>query len=392
MTSPIAPYITPAGIVVHDYAACLAWLQDQYRSIYGQDVYLDNDSQDGQWIAIQARAFADCNAAAGAVYNAFSPSTAQENGLSSVVKINGLRRRVPSASTCDVTIVGQANITITNGQVTDANNTNTWALPSSVTIPSSGEITVTATCTTLGAVTAGSGTLTRIKTPVYGWQSVTNAAAAVPGQPVERDAALRVRQSQSVAAPSIAVLDGVLASVAGLAGVTRLRGYENPTNDTDANGIPAKNVAILVEGGDVMAIATAIAQRMTPGTPMVGGLSYTIISPRGSSRVVRFARPTAAQIHVALTLKALTGWSTSVQPIIAQAIADYINTLQIGEDVRYFDVSEPAKIIGSPYAKTFKLTAMTLAKNAGSPDTDDLTLAYNEAAIGNPANVTFAVT
>lgn len=366
MASPIAPYITPAGIVVHDFAACLTWLQEQYRSIYGQDVYLGNDSQDGQWLAILARAFADCNAAAGALYNAFSPATARGNGLSSVVKINGLKRRAPSASTCSVTLVGVAGTTITNGQVTDANNRHTWLLPESVQIPDAGEITVTATCATPGAIAAAPGTLTRIKTPVYGWQSVTNDTAALPGQPVETDAALRARQSRSVAGPATTVLESVLAAIGQLPGVARLRGYENNTDATDSNGIPAKSVAIIVDGGDETAIAAAIARRMTPGTAMVGGITHTVISPAGSSRVVRFARPTAAQVHVALTVRALTGWSdTVVQPIIAQAVADYINTLQIGEDVRYFDVAVPAKILASPYASSFSLVAMTIAKGGG---------------------------
>jgi uncharacterized phage protein gp47/JayE len=389
MTSPIAPYITKAGIVVHDYAACLAWLQDQYRSIYGQDIYLGNDSQDGQWIAIQARAYADCNAAAGAVYNAFSPATAQGEGLSSVVKINGIKRALPSSSTCDVTIVGIAGITITNGQITDVNNT-TWLLPASVTIPPAGQITVTATCATPGAIVAAPGTLTKIKTPVYGWQTVTNAAAASVGQPVERDPALRARQSQSVAAPSSTILDGVLAAIAGISGVTRLRGYENNTDVADANGIPAKNVAILVEGGDAFAIGTAMA-KLTPGVPTLGEITQTIISAKGSSRVLKFSRPTQATIGVALTVKALTGWSTSIQPIVAQAVADYINTLRIGENVRYFDVAIPAKIIGSPYASAFSLSAMTLRKNAGAPGTADIPIAYNEVPVCTPANVTFTV-
>ena len=390
MASPIAPVVSATGISAADFATCLAWLQDQYRAIFGADVYLGNDSQDGQFLGVIARALADCNAAAVAVYNARSPTTAQGNGLSSIVKINGLQRAVASASTCDLTIVGVAGTVITNGQTTDSNG-NTWLLPASVTIPSGGSITVTATCATKGAIAAASGTINKIKTPVYGWQTVNNAGAATPGNPVETDAGLRARQSQSVAAPSTTILDGVMASIAGLVGVTRLRGYENNTNATDANGIPSKNVAILVEGGDSIAIAQVIAKKMTPGTPMLGTITNTIISPAGSSRVVNFSRPTAAVIHVALTVKALTGWSTSIQPIIAKAVADFINTLPIGENVRYFDVSTPAKILGSPYASAFSLSAMTIKKNAGAHGTTDLTLAYNEVPTGNTANVTFTV-
>jgi len=65
---------------------------------------------------------------------------------------------------------------------------NQWMLPSSVVIPSGGEITVTATAQNLGAILALPNTVTSIGTPTRGWQSVTNEAAAAPGAPVESDA------------------------------------------------------------------------------------------------------------------------------------------------------------------------------------------------------------
>jgi uncharacterized phage protein gp47/JayE len=391
MVSPVAPTISATGITAPGFSEILAYLKSQYQAIFGADVYLGNDSQDGQFLAIVSQALADCNAAAVAVYNAFSPATAQGNGLSSVVKINGLSRALPSSSSCDVTIVGVAGTAITNGQVTDTNG-NAWSLPPSVTIPTGGSITVTATCAQAGAIAANAATLTKIKTPVYGWQTVSNADPAIPGSPVEADAALRVRQSRSVAAPSITIFEGVMASIASIAGVTRSRGYENATAATDGNGVTARSVAILVEGGNSLTIAQTIAKKITPGTPTVGAISNTIIDASGSSRAVNFARPTNATIHVALTVKALTGWSTDIEPIIAQAIADYLNALPIGQNVHYFDIAVPAKILGSPYASAFSLTAMTLKKNAGSPGTADLTLAYNEVPLGVVGNVTFTVT
>ncbi len=94
------------GITVPAYADILTYLKDAYRTIYGADVYLEPDSQDGQLLAIFAAAINDANAMAAAVYNAFSPATAQGVGLSSVVKINGIARAVASFSTVDVLIVG----------------------------------------------------------------------------------------------------------------------------------------------------------------------------------------------------------------------------------------------------------------------------------------------
>ncbi len=78
-----------------------------YRGIYGQDIYLGADSQDGQFMALLANAIHDCNGQTLSVYNAYSPSTAQGNGLSSVVKINGIRRKSATYSTCDFLCVGQ---------------------------------------------------------------------------------------------------------------------------------------------------------------------------------------------------------------------------------------------------------------------------------------------
>lgn len=39
--------IDEAGIHAPDFPTVLNWLKEQYRAIYGQDVYLENDSQDG---------------------------------------------------------------------------------------------------------------------------------------------------------------------------------------------------------------------------------------------------------------------------------------------------------------------------------------------------------
>ena len=54
--SQISCMVTDTGITAPTYDVILAWYQSQYRAIYGADVVLDNSTQDGQWIAIQAQA------------------------------------------------------------------------------------------------------------------------------------------------------------------------------------------------------------------------------------------------------------------------------------------------------------------------------------------------
>ena len=84
-----------------------------------------------------------------------------------------------------------------------------------------------------GAVAALANTVTGIFTPTQGWQTVNNSNPATLGVAVESDAELRVRQSVSVADPSLTVFEGTVGSVENVTGVTKTMGYENPTNSTD---------------------------------------------------------------------------------------------------------------------------------------------------------------
>jgi uncharacterized phage protein gp47/JayE len=388
--SGLAPTISATGITAGSFSDWLAYLVAQYQAIYGDDVYLGSDSQDGQFIAVLAQALADCCAAAIAVYNSFSPANAQGAGLSSNVKINGLKRLVPTNSTVLLTLVGVANTTITNGQAIDTAG-NVWNLPPSVTIPLSGTINVLATAVAPGAIAAAANTVTGIQTPVYGWQTVNNASPANAGAPVETDAALRVRQSQSVALPSVTIFEGIVAAIEDLPGVTRVKGYENNTGSVDANGIAANTLYFLVEGGVQAAIQNAIFEKITPGIPTKGSISTTITDTVGSTRLIKYDTPTDATITVAITVHGLAGWNTSTEPLIQQAVVNYLNSLPIGSNISYTGMMIPAYLTGTPYFGTFNITALTLKKNAGAAAAADVTINYNEAPIAGLGNVPITV-
>ena len=85
--------IEETGLHLPDYPTVLEDVKARFRGIYGDDLYLGPDSQDGQLCAVFALALHDAYTLAGSVYNAYSPATAQGTGLSRMVKINGLRRK-----------------------------------------------------------------------------------------------------------------------------------------------------------------------------------------------------------------------------------------------------------------------------------------------------------
>jgi len=385
-------YIDATGFHTPDYPTVLDFLKSEYRTIYGNDVYLEADSQDGQWIAVQALAIFDTLQVAQATYNSFSPLSAQKDALSRNVKINGIRRLIASYSQVDLLIVGQPGTTIVNGQAEDS-LTQKWSLPASVVVPVGGSITVTATAAEIGAKTAAANTINKIATPTLGWQTVNNPLAAVEGSPVETDAELRKRQTVSTALPSLSVLEGIVGAVASLAGVSRFRGYENDTGATDANGIPAHSMAIVVEGGDAQAIGEAIAVKKTPGSPTYGTTTVTTYDKYGLPNDINFFRPTVATIGVEVTIDALQGYTTGFAALIAAAVAELLNNLEIGDDVLITKLYVPANLPGNAAGSTFDLTQIRIKKNAGAFGTSNIVLAFNEVAFCNPAvDVTVIVT
>ncbi|MDN7761140.1 baseplate J/gp47 family protein [Burkholderia cepacia] len=314
------------------------------------------------------------------------------DALSSNVKINGIARKVASYSSADLVLIGQAGKTITNSAAKDTNGVQ-WMLPATVTIPPSGTITVTATCATIGDVSARAGTINQIATPALGWQSVTNPADAAEGAPVEKDPVLRQRQTVSTALPSLTVLDGIVGAVANVPGVTRYVAYENDTSATDANGIPSHSISLVVEGGDATAIANAIAAKKTPGAGTFGTTSIVVADIYGRPITISFFRPTGAPIGATVTIRALGGYTTQAGQQIQQAVSDYINGVQIGGglsgSVEWGDALTAANSVGG--GVTFKLSGLTLTgpRGAGTPD---VALLFNEAASCTPANVTLVVT
>lgn len=375
-------YIDDTGYHFADYTEYLAWLQAEYRAIYGADVYLEADSQDGQFLAVLAKAFYDTAALGASVYNSFSPATAQGAGLARVVKINGLTKRVASHSTADLTIVGQAGTVITGGIATDALDQK-WLIPTT-TIPGGGSVVATAVAENEGDVAAAANTITTIFTPTRGWQTVNNPAEATPGAPVESDAELRVRQAISTANPSLTVLDGTVGGVANLAGVTKVRGYENDTGAPDGNGIPAHNISVVVVGGDDVEIAEEILLHKTPGTGTFGDVTELVYDAHGMPVNIEFNRAVTASVQVEITVSVDPAWSNDYITLIQEAVAAVINAGAIGTDVLITKLYAPAYLNGSVPGQSYDVSTLEIGKNGGGLSPANVVLAYNENPVCDP--------
>lgn len=381
----LSAVVSATGITAPSYAGILASLRTSFRAIYGNDVYIDADSQDGQLLALFALAISDANDTAIAVYNSFSPATATGAALSSNIKINGIARLVASRSSAAGLIVGVVGTTITNGTVKDTNG-NIWTLPPSVTIPPAGQIAVTVTAAEVGAVTAPAGSISIINTPTLGWQSFVSTSPATPGAPIESDAALRRRQAVSTNLPAQTPLAAMLGALSNLPGVTRVAVYENATAASDENGLPARSISVVIAGGDLTTIARVIGQKKTPGAATHGSTVRTYLDPNTSiTYSIRFFVLASTTIKVNIVGRARPGYSLTTDALIKNAVAAYLNGLAIGEDVDYQRLWVPSFLNGAPEGLTYDVDTLTIGADDGPMGTTDLVVPFNSAAFCNPA-------
>lgn len=379
-------FIDSTGYSYADYPTFLSWLQSGYQTIYGADVYLGADSQDGQFVALLAQALFDTAALGASVYNSFSPVTAQGVGLSRLVKINGLTREIPSNSTVELTIVGTAGTVISNGVAQDILN-QLWDLPATVTIPGGGTITTTATAENPGSITADASTVTTIFTPTLGWQSVTNSSPATPGAPVESDATLRARQAVSTSLPAQTVFDATISGVENVAGVTDVRGYENYTGSTNGDGLPPHSISVVVTGGLDQDIGNVIMSYKTPGTNTYGNTAVDVVDAKGMPLTINFQRSVVATISAQVTISTNAAYSSAYAAQIQAAVAAQINSFLIGNNVLLNTLFAPAFLIGTPAYGSFTVTSILLEKNSGGFFASDVTILWDEQPVCAAADV-----
>ncbi len=384
-----APYVDDSGLHIPTYVDIRDDLVAQFKEIYGQDIYLDNDSQDYQMISAFALKTYDTMQLLQIVYNNHSPKTAVGTGLSSLVKLNGIVRKSASYSTCVLTLTGTKGTVIVAGVAEDSQG-NKWDLPANLELTSD-NVEVTAQCETIGAIEAPIGTITKISTPQRGWTAVTNAVKAVSGDPVETDEELRERQSISVALPGQNMLESTIAAIKAITGVTRCKVYDNDSNTTDSNGIPGHSIAAVVEGGMDDDVAKAIYLRKGPGGGTYGTTIGEYTNSDGLTNVINFFRPTYTVINVKVSLKKGTGYSSAIGDTIKANIENFIESLDIGNAVTSLGIySAITAAITDTKSPCFSLTSVIMGIKGGTMGVADIPIDFN--AVANVGTVSVEVT
>ncbi|KAA6459619.1 hypothetical protein DYQ86_15990 [Acidobacteria bacterium AB60] len=382
----LAAQITAAGISAPSFEDLYNSEVATEQSIFGADIVLAPDTQDGQRLAIRCTAINDLNQLAIAVYLSFLATYAQGAGLSALAQLIGIQRKASSNSTVPVIIGGQSGTIIQGGVVVDRYN-GLWNLPALVEIPDAGTIAVTATAQQQGAITIQPGDIVNPWTIIPGWQTASNTVASTPGLAIETDAALRQRIILSTALTAETPLSTIVSAVAELAGVGRILGYENNTRITDGNGIPGNSVAIVVEGGDVTQIAQTIEAKKAPGTGTYGTTTVPVTDPEGMPISISFFALADTQIYFSIQITALFGYVSTTADAIKAALVTFLNSLGIGKKVYLNQLLGVASLASSPLGLTFVVTSMLIGTSPGQLSAADIPIGFTAAASCQLTNI-----
>ncbi len=163
-------------------------------------------------------------------------------------------------------------------------------------------VDVLAMASVTGTVTANSGTITEIVTPVGGWHGVCNILDVTPGRPQMTNPQLRVLRELELAKPGTSPADAIRAALLDDGTeVTAATIFMNLTDTVDGDGIPAKAVEALVTGGVDQDIWDLLRLNVAAGIRTHGTVIGTSTDSQGNEQTMKFSRPDDRPVYVAIT-------------------------------------------------------------------------------------------
>lgn len=353
-------YIGINGLVTQSLEEIRTDLTAKFKNIYGNDINLEQNSPDGQFINLLAQEKKDTLDLFTQFYNNLDPDRAIGIPQQILYKLNGLTINAYTYSYVyvDVTVTQSVTLPGLDENIENADgvgytvrdiNGNRWILANTTEI-FAGSARLSFRAAELGAVTALPNTITVMETVLLGVSGVNNAGPNyITGNQGETSAQFRQRRNQAMAVAAQGFDDAIESQMLNIENVTQCKVYDNRSAEV-VNDIPAHTVWVIVEGGTPDQIGRIIYNNLPPGIPMKGSQSVTITKTNGQLQVINYDLPEAIPLYVRATIKNFTNTELD-ENYIKQQIA--LLRFNIGELVESLVIQNEIKNTigetGSPY-------------------------------------------
>lgn len=350
-----------------------AYIVERMREI-DPDINLSDSSVDGMIIAVIAELFSRLDEGLEAAYNSKNPNFAISHELDVISAITGKQRRAATASTVKLTFDGSEGTVIPSGALFADSEGRQWRTLSEVIIGSSETGSAQAACQTLGAVVVDLNEITQFIDTIGGLRSVTNNELADVGDSEQSDESLRRERNRSVAIGGTSQVDAMYSHLYNTNGVIDALIINNFTNQTDANGVPAHSIAVLVDGDDAADadIALAIFRSKTIGCGFHGlgsPVTVTNVFDKNEKSAIDVTFGRAVKIDMAIDLKIHNDGTLplNIDLLIKNAILSYAKGelptnqfnktgYQMAEDVAVNQLITPINFMLGQYGNSYVQT------------------------------------
>lgn len=379
---------TSSGLVAPRTADFLTLFEEAYEAETGLSHDWTPDTALGALRAVTATLANEVGELLQSVHDAFDRNNSQGAQTDALGLLVGVPRKAATFSQATVTVDGTTGTVIPQGSRVQGGGDDDealWRTTADVTL-TAGTDTVVVQCTVTGAVEAAIGEIDKIVTPVDGWDSVTNAAAASPGIDLESEADYKARQEQAVQTDGTpgARLRTELLAIDAITGAVVVDNDTNAATITSGVSLDAHSVAVIVYPSSLTdaqkeSVARLIYEYAGSSKTMGTDETATITNPGGSSKTIRWDYATDVSVDVVATITLKTGFALSdVESTAEEAIADYFSSLTVGDPVRILQIMGLLADIDG-------IATASVTLDAGS---SDITPNLNEIAVIGTNSVT----
>lgn len=366
---------TNAGVEVASFVQVRDALIRKYKEVYGQDIDLSTGTADGIFVNNIALMINNILQTFKTYYSNLDVNTASGIYLDNLCALANITRKPATYSSASIDITNIGTTLYKNG-VKDAQGNILsyepitfidqagveWIYNNYIELEPNVTTSIIVTCSEKGAIEAPAGWINQTLEILN--INVSQSTDAIVGDDLESDDSLRNRRAQSTGVDGTTVLDSLVGSLLEISGIKDVKIYSNNTsidqNAKDGTELNPHEVYVVLrynEGVNVddSTIGTIIYEKMTPGIytietedPLAAGdddydKSYNYLANQDSNMILfetnvywKKALPVSPNIEIKLNI--FEYFTVDEVPLIGKTLLDYLNNLQISQDLKAQDV------------------------------------------------------
>ena len=383
-------YLDNNGVIVTDTADIKDTVQQEFKNALGENLSLEDSTPQGRLIDMETDARVAVIENNAMIANLFNIRMAFGVALDALGANFGVERIAASSSSVTATVTGIGGTVIPAGSQASTQSGYIFYAENDITIPEGGTTTATFLSLEKGEIPCPVGSLSKIIDGTFGWETITNNAAAILGVNKESDESFKARIIAGLFSGT-SLLGDYESALSKVENVNSSFVYDNPTGETityDTVSIKPHSVYVCVDGGNNNDVANALFNVKSGGSDWNGNTTVSVTDETyGGVYSVSFQRATQIQIYVQVNIDIGTASTSNPIDAVTDAVNTYINKLKVGADVLPFQIA--AYIDDS--VSGIKITNLQIGTSAGSLSTSDIVIRINEVAKVQTANITVVI-